>query len=138
MKRFFVFCVLLSISLTGCATFEGKDITDRVDKVERRVSTLEKKQSVSDTQSTSTAMTDYTSQDVSSSSGTASSTTASLSNKQIQTALQKAGYYNGPIDGKIGANSRKAIRKFQTDHGLKVDGVAGPQTMGALSKYLPY
>ncbi len=136
MKRFFVFCVLLSISLTGCATFEGKDISERVDKVERRVSTLEKKQSVSDTQSTSTAVTDYTSQDTGSTSATPSSSTASLSNKQIQTALTKAGYYNGPVDGKIGANSRKAIRKFQTDHGLKVDGVPGAQTQGALSKYL--
>ena len=56
--------------------------------------------------------------------------------KEIQTALKNAGYYNGAIDGKIGPKSKKAIEDFQKANGLKVDGKVGSKTWGALSKYL--
>ncbi len=46
----------------------------------------------------------------------------------IQGRLANLGYYVGPIDGVIGPESKKAIRKFQQVNGLKVDGVAGPKT----------
>ncbi|MBQ7214325.1 MAG: peptidoglycan-binding protein [Bacteroidales bacterium] len=32
---------------------------------------------------------------------------------------------------------RTAVRQFQTDHGLKVDSIAGPETLGCLAKTLP-
>ncbi len=60
----------------------------------------------------------------------------SLSPKQIQKALKKAGFYNGSIDGKIGPQTREAIRKFQKARRLKVDGVVGKSTAVKLSKYL--
>ena len=72
----------------------------------------------------------------------APSTTSALSSgvkpskKQIQQALKNAGFYEGPIDGKIGQKSREAIRQFQQVNGLKADGVAGALTWAKLSPYL--
>ena len=57
-------------------------------------------------------------------------------NIAIQNALQKAGFYNGKIDGDIGPKSKKAIENFQSANGLKVDGKVGLKTWEALSKHL--
>lgn len=54
----------------------------------------------------------------------------------IQKALKGAGHYTGPVDGKIGPDSREAIRNFQQDHGLTVDGVCGRKTWDQLKTYL--
>lgn len=56
--------------------------------------------------------------------------------KEIQTALKNAGYYNGAIDGKIGPMTKKAIEEFQRANGLQVDGKVGPKTWGVLVKFL--
>ena len=56
--------------------------------------------------------------------------------KQIQTALKNAGFYNGNIDGKIGPASKRAIEAFQEKNGLKADGKVGPRTWAALQSYL--
>lgn len=53
----------------------------------------------------------------------------------VQTALKKAGYYSGNIDGKIGNNTKSAIVQFQRDNGLKADGVIGRQTWEKLQSY---
>lgn len=62
--------------------------------------------------------------------------TIRLSPRQIQLALKKAGYYKGPIDGKIGSRTKEAIKSFQKARGLKADGIAGQKTIEKLSKYL--
>lgn len=60
-------------------------------------------------------------------------TTATVSeNKAIQKKLKDLGYYKSSIDGIIGPISKTAIRKFQKDYGLIVDGIVGPQTLKAL------
>ncbi|MDD4980483.1 MAG: peptidoglycan-binding domain-containing protein [Candidatus Omnitrophica bacterium] len=59
-----------------------------------------------------------------------------LSPKQIQRALKSAGFYQGPIDGKIGSKTKEAIIKFQKAKGLKADGIVGKRTSAQLSKYL--
>lgn len=51
--------------------------------------------------------------------GTASSTVSS-----VQADLAKLGYEPGPIDGFYGPQTRSAIREYQQDHGLPVDGNA--------------
>lgn len=56
--------------------------------------------------------------------------------KQIQKALKNAGFYKGEIDGKFGAQTKKAVREFQKSKGLAADGIAGPKTWDELSKYL--
>jgi Putative peptidoglycan binding domain len=50
----------------------------------------------------------------------------------VQSALGQRGYYRGPIDGVIGAGSRRAIRNFQTDQGLPVNGSIDSKLIKAL------
>ena len=40
----------------------------------------------------------------------------------VQRVLRKRGYYLGPLDGDIGPRSRSAIRDYQAEHGLEVNG----------------
>jgi hypothetical protein len=40
----------------------------------------------------------------------------------VQSALARTGYYDGPIDGRLGETTRKALRRYQRDRGLKVTG----------------
>lgn len=56
--------------------------------------------------------------------------------KQIQSALKNAGFYQGPIDGKIGHKTKEAIIKFQKANGLKADGIVGKRTSAELNKHL--
>lgn len=51
----------------------------------------------------------------------------------IQRALVALGYDPGAIDGKPGPKTKRAIEDFQRDHGLHVDGIAGPKTIEALN-----
>ena len=54
----------------------------------------------------------------------------------LQTALKRAGYFNGVIDGVFGAMTQRAVINFQSDYGLTVDGIAGALTWNALNPYL--
>ncbi len=60
----------------------------------------------------------------------------SYDTKQIQAALTKAGLYKGKLDGKIGKQTRSAIKAFQKKNKLKIDGVVGEKTWTMLKKYL--
>lgn len=53
-------------------------------------------------------------------------------NKAVQSRLKDLGYYDGPIDGYLGGNTIPAIKAFQRDYGLNVDGLVGKQTLQAL------
>lgn len=59
-----------------------------------------------------------------------------LSVRQIQTALKNAGFYKGPIDGKMGPRTKEALKDFQKSNGLTSDGIAGKQTCAKLTMYL--
>jgi hypothetical protein len=50
----------------------------------------------------------------------------------VQTALAREGYYDGPIDGRLGAATRKALRRYQSDHGLEVTGGINRAVIDAL------
>lgn len=56
--------------------------------------------------------------------------------KKIQRALKKADFYAGPIDGKIGKRTRKAIKEFQKANNLTADGKVGEKTWAKLKQYL--
>lgn len=130
MKKFIALVLVMVLPLAGCASMASKKQVDRLDK---RVNKIETRQDALE------GMVDQDSEKSvyrASDKATPSSSSANLSKKDIQVALKNAGYYYGNIDGKLGPVSRKAIREFQTDHDLKVDGIAGTQTQKALRKYL--
>ena len=51
---------------------------------------------------------------------------------ELQKALTQLGYVVGRTDGKFGASTETAIRRFQKERGLRVDGLAGTQTIKEL------
>ena len=59
-----------------------------------------------------------------------------LSAKQVQVALKSSGHYSGPIDGKLGPQTREAVKSFQRAQGLTPDGKVGSKTTVALAKFL--
>lgn len=56
--------------------------------------------------------------------------------KQIQIALINAGYNPGSIDGRMGKQTREAIKAFQKANNLKEDGKVGKETWSLLKEYL--
>ena len=50
----------------------------------------------------------------------------------VQTALQGAGYYFGPITGSLSVDTRAAIANFQRDYGLPITGAIDEPTVEAL------
>jgi len=55
--------------------------------------------------------------------------------REIQQALQNAGFYQGSTDGKMGPVTREAVKEFQRVHGLTDDGVVGKRTWAKLKAY---
>ena len=51
----------------------------------------------------------------------------------LQTSLQTAGYYDGPIDGVYGPSTVAAVEALQTDAELPVTGVVDQATAAALT-----
>lgn len=52
--------------------------------------------------------------------------------RRMQEALKALGYYNGAIDGDFGGGTEEAVRLFQRQNGLDVDGIAAKMTFSAL------
>jgi len=46
----------------------------------------------------------------------------------MQQVLQNAGLYAGPIDGDFGPNTENAVKSYQTQRAVSVDGIVGDQT----------
>lgn len=51
---------------------------------------------------------------------------------KLQQALNVLGYYSGTIDGDFGSATELAVKRFQTNRKMKVDGIAGPGTLSVL------
>lgn len=52
--------------------------------------------------------------------------------KKVQTALKELGYQCGKIDGKLGKTTKKALKEYQEEHNLKVDGIIDKEVLEAL------
>jgi N-acetylmuramoyl-L-alanine amidase len=50
----------------------------------------------------------------------------------MQARLKDWGYYDGSVDGIYGWRTVRAVRWFQQKHNLRVDGIAGPETLAAI------
>ena len=67
--------------------------------------------------------------------GSAKAAGGSLTIREVQQALQRAGFDPGTIDGRMGRKTREALRHFQQAQGLVADGRIGPQTIAKLKAY---
>lgn len=58
--------------------------------------------------------------------------------KKLQQDLMTLGYSLAPYgaDGSFGKVTEDAVKKFQKDHSLKVDGIAGPKTLSKIEELL--
>jgi hypothetical protein len=54
--------------------------------------------------------------------------------RELQGLLVRAGF-SVTVDGDYGASTERAVKVFQKNNGLDIDGVAGPQTVEALQRY---
>jgi peptidoglycan hydrolase-like protein with peptidoglycan-binding domain len=54
------------------------------------------------------------------------------SRQQLQVRLTDRGYYDGPIDGHIGPDTREALSYFQRERGLAATGLLDAHTARAL------
>jgi len=59
--------------------------------------------------------------------------------KNLQKVLKSEGYYKlSKPTGYFGTATEKAVKNFQSSHGLVVDGLVGPKTKAELYKYVHY
>jgi peptidoglycan hydrolase-like protein with peptidoglycan-binding domain len=54
--------------------------------------------------------------------------------KKLQSLLKEKGYFNYQVTGYFGTITSLAVKNFQRDQGLKVDGIVGQQTWNLLLK----
>ena len=57
--------------------------------------------------------------------------------RALQRRLRAVGVDPGPVDGRFGALTEAAVRRFQSARGLVVDGIVGPRTRPALRAPVP-
>lgn len=69
------------------------------------------------------------------SSGSVGHNSTDVSTKQLQKYLKGMGYYSGTIDGKYGPGTTAAVKAFQRDHNLDVDGNFGSKSWAVMKKY---
>jgi len=128
--------VPITFLLAGCSTVTSKrmnNLETKVGALEAKVDSVEQKQSAIEGQTGGSREVVATGQG---NEGYLYKSAKSLTRKEIQTALKNAGFYSGSIDGKVGKQTKKAIREFQKANGLKADGIVGPKTRDLLLQYL--
>ncbi len=131
--------VIFVFSLTGCATArKQRDL--EVQGLRNQISVLEAQIQSKDEEINSLKETSAKSQEEATKQISRKKVIGEVKSrpnvKQIQIALVNAGYNPGSLDGRMGKQTRQAIKAFQRANNLAVDGKAGKQTWSLLSKYL--
>jgi peptidoglycan hydrolase-like protein with peptidoglycan-binding domain len=131
MNKFFGLAIIpLAFLIAGCATCD----TSRLDNLDARVKALES--STSGRSDVSSEMSvDKTSVTTGAETMPAVVAPDSPTKADIQACLKNAGYYDGPVDGKFGPRTKKAIEDFQNANELMADGKVGPNTWNKLKKF---
>lgn len=57
---------------------------------------------------------------------------------ELQARLKHIGFYNGKVDGVFGWSTYWALRNFQYEFGMEIDGMAGEKTKQKLTKATKY
>src|SRR5699024_7659440 len=57
---------------------------------------------------------------------------------ELQTRLKYLGFFTGKVDGVFGWRTYWALRNFQYEFGMEIDGIAGTATKQKLSKASKY
>lgn len=128
-----VLAVTFMVSLSGCATTRK---TSEMDDLRNQVTTLQYQLQSKDQEISSLRDELSRAEQEAQAKTVEKVSSCRMSNKDIQTALAKAGYYSGSIDGKIGKGTRKAIKEFQAANNLGADGKVGKRTLKLLMPYL--
>jgi len=150
-KRFLygVLALVLIFAISGCGTAKKKvnlteevgTIKTKLDTVESKLDTVEARQAEAERIASehAQAIEDLKTKEGSAASNISINTTRKFRSteriRDIQVCLKNAGFYTGKIDGRKGRGTRRAIRAFQRQNGLRVDGIVGPRTWELLSKY---
>gem|GEM_PF-1713472 len=134
MLRRYLMILFLVLPIAGCAGLsETGETGKRIDVLEKKVVVLDERQTITEDRLTENEKKITAPQAaVREAPREKKKTAISMSRKKIQGILRDAGYYRGPIDGKMGKKTKKALKDFQTDNGLSPDGIAGPATKEAL------
>ena len=129
-----LFSIIPLLLVSGCVATIGKNNATETQSLRNQVSGLENQLRLKDEEidSLKDALNTRGGQKIS----VAAEVKSRPNAKQIQLALKNAGYYQGGIDGRIGKQTRQAIKKFQEDNNLSVDGKVGKKTWSLLSKHL--
>jgi peptidoglycan hydrolase-like protein with peptidoglycan-binding domain len=131
--------VIFAFSLTGCATArKQKDL--EIQGLRNQISVLESQIQSKDEEINSLRETSAKSQEEATKQISRKKVIGEVKSrpnvKQIQIALVNAGYNAGSLDGRMGKQTRQAIKAFQRANNLAVDGKAGKQTWNLLKEYL--
>jgi peptidoglycan hydrolase-like protein with peptidoglycan-binding domain len=134
----FLFVGFIAAALSGCATMRQKDNPES-QALKTQISDLESQLDKKDAEidSLRKALSRTTEEKYKSSKMTAGSGSSAAvpSISQIQTALQNAGY-TIEVDGKMGSQTKAAIKDFQKANELEADGKVGKRTWAVLEPYL--
>lgn len=132
MRIIFLFSFMLVFFISGCATLSDSSSRTEIYRLKDRVSILEEELSQKQRENIELR------QAVAELERLVEERTILRMPKteEIQQALQKAGFYEGEVDGQLGPKTKRAIREFQEANGLNPDGVVGSRTWEILRKHL--
>ena len=131
--------VVISLYLSGCVT-TGSQRQTEIQGLKSQVSDLETQLQTKDEEINSLKEVIKGSQEEAQRMGSAKKVIPEAKThpnvRQIQVALKNAGFDPGVIDGKMGRQTKEAIKEFQKANNLKADGKVGKNTWKLLKDYL--
>lgn len=144
MIRYAILIISIAPLLYGCVTPQQKDYYSESQGLRNKIFVLESQNKEKNTQIESLqAALDQEAKEnaaltekIDALTGNKKTASSSATIIQVQTALKNAGYDPGPIDGKTGSRTRKAMRYFQQSEGLPITGVCDKDTWDKLKAYL--